>query len=336
LVYSVVESAGRSGAWVKNIKSKLNLHHKNVDNSIKTLTQRGYIKSMSNVKYPSRKMYILAALQPSEDATGGAWFTDGVLDQELLETLATALERKISEMSWKQVNEPAENSTGLVSTPSRKRKEPCDGLEAEIGKEKMPRLADGADAGDSGPVPGEPIYSEPITKKHGLEARSKKTYVPHPAGYQKYPTLRELTNFVNSHDILQSGSKIPENNIAQLLEVMVYDDKIIKVQPSVLLGSTSTMYRARKNVAQLSTEMALLQRVRNTDLDEDVRLKAIREIEVQRLGKGGMTEIPCGRCPVFDMCEVGAPVNPDNCQYFDEWFKEIENSGQGMEDGLSW
>lgn len=250
---------------------------------------------MSNVKYPSRKMYILAALQPSEDATGGAWFTDGVLDQELLETLATALERKISEMSWRQVTESGENLAGSGSPPSRKRKEVPSGLNQNHGKDKMRRLTEGQDAGELAPAPA-PAPSNtdkeastnlggPSNERQAPETRPKKTYVPHPAHYQKYPTLRELTEFVNDHDILQAG-QIPENNIAQLLDVMVYDDRIIKIKPVSVHGSIPTMYKARKTVAQISAEMALLQQFRNTNLDEGKRMKAIREIEIQRLGMG--------------------------------------------------
>lgn len=33
----------------------------------------------------------------------------------------------------------------------------------------------------------------------------------------------------------------------------------------------------------------------------------------------GLTEVPCGRCPVFDECEVGGPVSPIGCVYFAEW-----------------
>jgi DNA-directed RNA polymerase III, subunit C34 len=32
-----------------------------------------------------------------------------------------------------------------------------------------------------------------------------------------------------------------------------------------------------------------------------------------------LTEAPCGRCPVFDLCEEGGPVSPSNCVYFTKW-----------------
>ncbi|AEO70571.1 uncharacterized protein THITE_2122199 [Thermothielavioides terrestris NRRL 8126] len=39
----------------------------------------------------------------------------------------------------------------------------------------------------------------------------------------------------------------------------------------------------------------------------------------------GLTEAPCGRCPVFDLCEEGAPVSPSNCVYFLQWL-ELEEA----------
>jgi DNA-directed RNA polymerase III subunit RPC6 len=41
----------------------------------------------------------------------------------------------------------------------------------------------------------------------------------------------------------------------------------------------------------------------------------------------GLTETPCGRCPVFDLCEEGGPVSPSNCVYFVQWLD--------MEDAVS-
>jgi len=56
---------------------------------------------------------------------------------------------------------------------------------------------------------------------------------------------------------------------------------------------------------------------------EDVYNGRWQDLEQQReAGVGnGVSDAPCGRCPVFNLCEVGGPVNPENCVYFDEWLK---------------
>jgi DNA-directed RNA polymerase III subunit RPC6 len=33
----------------------------------------------------------------------------------------------------------------------------------------------------------------------------------------------------------------------------------------------------------------------------------------------GLTESPCGRCPVFNLCKEGGPVSASNCKYFEDW-----------------
>lgn len=33
----------------------------------------------------------------------------------------------------------------------------------------------------------------------------------------------------------------------------------------------------------------------------------------------GLTETPCGRCPVFTFCKEDGPINPFNCEYFKTW-----------------
>jgi DNA-directed RNA polymerase III subunit RPC6 len=36
----------------------------------------------------------------------------------------------------------------------------------------------------------------------------------------------------------------------------------------------------------------------------------------------GWSEAPCGRCPVFDFCKEGGPVEPSGCEYYGEWLKK--------------
>jgi len=35
----------------------------------------------------------------------------------------------------------------------------------------------------------------------------------------------------------------------------------------------------------------------------------------------GVTEAPCGKCPSFEFCKEGGPVNPEDCVYYTEWLK---------------
>jgi len=33
----------------------------------------------------------------------------------------------------------------------------------------------------------------------------------------------------------------------------------------------------------------------------------------------GWTEAPCSKCPSFEFCKQGGPVNPKECVYYEDW-----------------
>lgn len=102
-MYNVIHSTQRSGIWVRAIQNRTNLHKSITDRCLKSLESKNYIKSIHNVKYPTRKMYMLAGLAPTEDVTGGAWFTDGVLDANFINSVAGYIEYTVSRRSWYEV-----------------------------------------------------------------------------------------------------------------------------------------------------------------------------------------------------------------------------------------
>ncbi len=115
--------------------------------------------------------------------------------------------------------------------------------------------------------------------------RDYERYVPMPAGYMGYPTLNELTSYVENSKF--TSQTLTATEIEQLLDILCYDDRVEKIAAS---GQDGFAYKA----------------LRKTLLDEDY-------VSSQ------LTEPPCGRCPVFDLCEEGGPVGPSNCEYFNDW-----------------
>ena len=87
MIYSHIEAAGRDGIWQKIIKTKTNLHQHIFTKSLKALENKRFVKSIKDVKHPTRKIYMLYNLQPSIALTGGPWFTDSELDTEFVESL---------------------------------------------------------------------------------------------------------------------------------------------------------------------------------------------------------------------------------------------------------
>jgi len=129
---------------------------------------------------------------------------------------------------------------------------------------------------------------EERSAKRQKTAKDLDRYLPLPAGYQGYPTLNELTLHVETSRV--TITTLTKDEISQLLDVLCFDKKIEKVTA----GPEGVAYKALR--------------------------KSARELEDGP--SNGLTEAPCGRCPVFDLCEEGGPVGPSNCEYFREWLRQ--------------
>ncbi|KZZ89093.1 DNA-directed RNA polymerase III subunit Rpc34 [Ascosphaera apis ARSEF 7405] len=265
LIYSVIHSTGRNGVWTRTLKSRTNLHQTIVTRCLKSLEAKNYIKSVRNVKFPQRKMYMLAHLQPSEDVTGGAWFTDGVLDADFIRGLSGWIERWVSSRSWFDVNKS--------------------GMTPAASKRKGPKIT-----GDA-------------------------QYMPFAPSFTGYPTVSEITAAINASGL--TPVTMGESSIAQLLEMLCYDGRLISLR-----GGAA--YRAVKkpNQIQLQKELGLQSTPQATVGIKKEEGVGAEEEEDLPLGSNGLTEMPCGRCPVLDLCEEGGPVNPENCEYYDEWMRK--------------
>ncbi|PGH12437.1 hypothetical protein AJ79_04273 [Helicocarpus griseus UAMH5409] len=256
LIYSVVESTGRSGVWTRTIKSRTNLHQTIVNRSLKSLETKNYIKSVRNVKYPQRKMYMLSGLQPSEDVTGGAWFTDGVLDADFIRGLGGWIEQWVSRRSWY-----------------------------------------------------DPVAAERKAKRQKIQPNSAKgepQFLPYRPDYKDYPTVADITTAINNSGL--TPVTMGESSIAQLLEMLCYDGKLISLRDGAA-------YKSVKKPNQISLQ-------RDLGLQTGDQADDKTDQDSLTLGGNGMTEAPCGRCPVFSLCQEGGPVNAENCKYFDDWLKK--------------
>ncbi|EEH36392.1 DNA-directed RNA polymerase III subunit RPC6 [Paracoccidioides lutzii Pb01] len=257
LIYSVVESTGRVGVWTRTIKTRTNLHQTIVNRSLKSLETKNYIKSVRNVKYPQRKMYMLSGLQPSEDVTGGAWFTDGVLDVDFIRGIGGWIEHWVSSRSW---------------------------FDQAAAERKAKRQKVRQDSSK-----GEPQY------------------IPYLPSYSGYPTVTDITNAINNSGL--TPVTMGESSISQLLEMLCFDGKLISLRDGAAYKSVK-----KPNQISLQRELGLQtgDKTGENNADQDSLT----------LGGNGMTEAPCGRCPVFTLCQEGGPVNAKNCEYFDEWLKK--------------
>ena len=227
-----------------------------LNRAIKSLESKNLIKPINNVKFPSRKTYILAKLQPSEAVRGGPFHTNGKIDEEFVHILSTATERYIIGRSW-----------SFPTVPKVAGKRPRDAAESsKPNKEEAEKSR------------AETFQRDPLFK---VRSEAMK---PFPPSYAKYPTLSQITRAINDSKI--SNVVLKESELIRILDILRWDGRIEKV----LEGKA---YRAVRMVAG----------------EGGVSLE------------NGLTESPCGRCPVFDICEDDGPVNAKTCEYFQEWLQ---------------
>ncbi|KAL6751999.1 RNA polymerase Rpc34 subunit-domain-containing protein [Haematococcus lacustris] len=87
MVYQTIQSSGSAGLWTKDMKTRTNLAQPHITKILKVLEGRRLVKAVKSVNNPSRKVYMLAELEPSRELTGGAWYTDNQFDHDFIETL---------------------------------------------------------------------------------------------------------------------------------------------------------------------------------------------------------------------------------------------------------
>ncbi|KAF2090926.1 RNA polymerase Rpc34 [Saccharata proteae CBS 121410] len=248
LIYSHIASTAEAGMWTRTIRAKTNFHQSVINKALKSLESKRLVKAIQSVKTPGRKIYMLAHLQPPEDVSGGPWHSEGELDVDLIETIATIIVQYVESRSWAEQRAPTK---------------------AEIARKKALVHKQGADREP-------PKYEPPI----GVNGR---LLVPYGPGYSGYPTMGEIKEFIVSSGVVTVVLR--DSDMRDLLENLVFDGRLER------MGAAT--YRTVRGIFN--------------EVDE---------------GYGnGFTQAPCGRCPVFSLCEEGGPVSATNCVYFDEWLK---------------
>lgn len=263
MVYSLIDDAHTDGIWSRTIKIKTAMNDAVFRAALKSLETKRLISDMKSVENPTRKMYIKSTLRPSEKATGGAWYTDNELDEAFIDGLTSVLYKYIEARSFYR------------STHSAPRRRPA--------KRIVGMSAAAATAARDTALKAQPR----VKSEHSPEPAGERiTLLPLPPTYRGYPSLGELTLFIESSPI--TSTTLTPDDIAALLDVLVYDRRVERI----VAGPDGVAFRA-------------------------VRRAIVGEEAVER--GNGITEAPCGRCPVFELCEEGGPVCPSTCVYFQEW-----------------
>ena len=264
------------------------------------LQNQKLIKNVKNIKAPMQKTYVLFHLAPSDEITGGSFYDAGDVDDNMIEELSNVIIFHVRQMSWvdsRKKRIKRESSPILIrddGDPAAE--EPREARESR-GRKKRKR--------DSNNLP-EPINikdiedSAPARKhrshKHTHDAEIEATHdqVPFPAGHE-YPTAASIYDWITSNGIIRAvkAESLTVDEVQKVLNILVWDEKLENINGG---------YRTVRGVKS--------KQLGEVDDPED---------GLARKRGNGFTEMPCGLCPVIDICGTGGPVNAASCVYFERW-----------------
>ncbi|KAI1177256.1 RNA polymerase Rpc34 subunit [Nemania sp. FL0916] len=280
LVYEIIDAAGAEGAWQQDIKRRLNVQDNALRKALKELETKRLVAQFTTVENISKKMWIKANIKPSSRATGGPWYTDQFLDEAFIEVLQSVV------MSFIK-NEGSYLSKGGRSTrsvsPVLPKKGVIHGAASEAAIKSKKRAAEAISGGDDAAM--------------APPAKTRKTIrLPLPAGYMEYPTTEQITANIQAAAVAK-GQPLKQEHVQELIDVLVWDNRVEEVRMGNRVG-----YRAVRISRQ---NPSLYSKPGDEDFWEP--------------RSNGLTTVPCGKCPVFDLCEEGGPVWAGGCEYFDQW-----------------
>ena len=87
LVYKIIEEAGNTGTWIRDIRIKSNLIQTQLNKVLKSLIHKKHIKDVKCVNSSRKIVYMLYDLEPDRSVTGGAWYSDQDFESEFIEIL---------------------------------------------------------------------------------------------------------------------------------------------------------------------------------------------------------------------------------------------------------
>lgn len=117
-----------------------------------------------------------------------------------------------------------------------------------------------------------------------------------PSSYSQYPTLSQIHDFIIGSGI--TSTELGFEDVRMLLNRLIFDGEIERI-----VGT--------QNCA-----------VNDDSDDEDGDLFVYRAINSE-ICESALNSIPCGSCPVADLCSDRAPISPANCEYFKQWLSAL-------------
>ncbi|CAI8591540.1 unnamed protein product [Vicia faba] len=87
LLFNLIRSRENIGIWTGDMKRETNLPTTVVNKSLKSLIAKNMIKEVTTIQNKGRKHYMAKEFMPSEEITGGHFYSDGKLDVDYINSL---------------------------------------------------------------------------------------------------------------------------------------------------------------------------------------------------------------------------------------------------------
>lgn len=363
MVLSHVQASGNEGIWTKHLKAKTELHQTIIDRCLKSLVQKQLVKSIKAVRHPTRKIYMLAHLEPSVELTGGPWYTDNELDAEFIKLLSSACLHYIRDRSFPKQNSKrvSRNQIRLYAIGAAPSYPSAQQIQLFLSKSKITETELGVEHVEmllrvlelDGEIEKIPAFSagawNPPSDSEGSgsgsesesseddRSRSKKRKRGSSKNKESNKLKRRRTKEDSESD---SDSESEDRSRAKKRKKRSKRDEDSDEESSA--KSSKKRKRKSKHSDSSSEEEEEEDRKKKHKRKSKKRqdTSSAEESESSEVSDGafvyrairqervvlGWSQAPCGRCPVFDFCRDKGPTNPQGCVYYEEWFASGANS----------
>jgi DNA-directed RNA polymerase III subunit RPC6 len=281
VVYTYIASSGRSGMWKKTVVQRSNVYENTVTKLLKELMASKLIKEFKTARNPTKRMYILYSLEPAEESVGGVFYEGGELEDALVNVLSDLVVDYVDRHSWVELPKAHPSRTKDARKKSKERQSSV----LEENTKPYTAAANGQ------------RFKIPIGRVN------EGALVPYPPSFRDYPDAQAILDHINDGKVLKEQRTLNIEDMNQLIKTLILDDRLEEMSKG--------RYRS-------------VRRVWKDGLDNigahTAPLVAPVNNESSGIGPGnGLTEMPCGRCPVSQDCRIGGKISPDNCVYMADW-----------------
>ncbi len=160
------------------------------------------------------------------------------------------------------------------------------------------------------------------------KSRPKSPDAIFPSTHADYPTTASLTHWLNTSKI--TPVELSRSDVQMLIDRLIHDAKVMR----------KVNYHGGASFSTAGGDGPHgVGRGADAEMDDDDEAwesteHVVGEVEdnhwvyvAHRPPEGDVTignawtDVPCGKCPVFDFCKEGGPISPTNCVYYQRWLE---------------